>query len=332
MEYNSLFSFKVLVVAVIISIIVLTSLTMVPNLYSHPVAYSHAIYEVKEDIHSQSLCTDSSDDDDNCLKRRLPKCLIIGFAKCGTYALISFLALHPDIATANDEVGFFNNKFNKGFEWYIAQMPLSKGSQITIEKTPGYVLSMTALERIHEFNSTLKLMIIVRDPVDRVPSLYAHYKEKNDLPTFTKWIKSEEYVNKMNYHQHIAQVYKVFPREQVLVLCEESLEDDPLSVIKEVESFLGLQPAFNKDLFVFNLDKGFYCFNKSHPRYHAISQVLKIIPETGCFSKAKGREHPEISPELMKEVVANAQPYNERLFQLIGKRFNWTQPLMNNTQ
>ena len=67
-------------------------------------------------------------------RRRLPGALIIGVAKCGTGALISFLGFHPSVRIARDEVYFFDTDSNyaKGLEWYRSRMPPSRSDQITI--------------------------------------------------------------------------------------------------------------------------------------------------------------------------------------------------------
>ncbi|XP_059146504.1 heparan sulfate glucosamine 3-O-sulfotransferase 1-like, partial [Physella acuta] len=218
-----------------------------------------------------------------------------------------------------------------GLQWYIEQMPVSYEHQITVEKTPAYITSMASLNRIHKFNASIKLIVIVRDPVTKLQSGYSriqvHSKPKTFNLTFEEWLNHINllYVSKINYHIYIKNVYDIFSRHQVLVLSEEDLEEDPLSVMKEVEHFLGLRPAFTKELFVFSAEKGFYCFNKTHPRYQAVAQVLNIIDrESGCLGSNKGREHPDISDKTVKLIVKHVTPMNEALFNLIGKRYKWT--------
>lgn len=60
-------------------------------------------------------------------KRRLPHCVIIGFAKCSTRALFDSIRLHPSVVGHQSEVHFYDKDgiFSKGFDWYQQQMPLS---------------------------------------------------------------------------------------------------------------------------------------------------------------------------------------------------------------
>ncbi|KAK3791064.1 hypothetical protein RRG08_010468 [Elysia crispata] len=215
----------------------------------------------------------------------MPKCLIVGFAKCGTYALKSFLSLHPSIVCAENETQFFSRFYHKGFDWYKQQMPLSSEHQITLEKTPSYVESKLALRRIHAFNSSMKLIVIVRNPVIRLQSSYAHFMSKNKNRkmniTFKEWCGDNKSIaQRMDLSSYFVDIYSLFRRDQVLVLSEEDLEVDPLRVMQEVETFIGLNHSFTKGIFVFNFKKGFFCFNTSNSKFRDISSEIKVDPIT----------------------------------------------------
>ncbi|GFS27640.1 heparan sulfate glucosamine 3-O-sulfotransferase 3B1 [Elysia marginata] len=265
-------------------------------------------------------------------KPRLPNCLIIGFSKCGTLALRGFLSLHPDIVSTLREIRYFTLFYKKGVEWYRNQMPPSKEGQVTIEKTPSYILDPEAIERIHEYNSSIKLIIIVRDPITRLQSIYSHTFSDDPKslknPTFKEWCdenlrRGQRVMHVANYAPHIEQVYKLFPKENVLVLSEEDLEENPMRVMREAEEFLGLKPSFSKDDFVYSKEKGFYCFNTSSPHYPEILESVVLNRKTGCLGSGKGREHPDIDEKFLKQLVEVIRPFNVRLFKLIGKKFSW---------
>lgn len=122
--------------------------------------------------------------------RNLPHCIIIGARKCGTRALLEFLDIHPQIIKVTNEIHFFDdeNKYNLGLEWYRKQMPITNTSSslpktIVIEKTPAYFVTESVPERIYAMNSSIKIILIVRDPVTRLISDYvqlASNKAKKD--------------------------------------------------------------------------------------------------------------------------------------------------------
>lgn len=110
--------------------------------------------------------------------RRLPQALIVGVRKCGTRALLEMLFLHNHIQKAAGELHFFDRdeNYNLGLEWYRKKMPYSFRGQITIEKSPSYFVTPEVPERVRAMNATIKLMVIVRDPVTRAISDYTQLK------------------------------------------------------------------------------------------------------------------------------------------------------------
>lgn len=99
----------------------------------------------------------------------------MGVRKCGTRALLEFLDIHPQIRKVTDELHFFDDdeKYNLGLGWYHEQMPLSYSSDVVIEKTPAYFVTELVPERIYAMNASIKIILIVRDPVTRLISDYA---------------------------------------------------------------------------------------------------------------------------------------------------------------
>lgn len=110
--------------------------------------------------------------------RRLPQALIVGVRKCGTRALLEMLFLHTQIQKAAGEVHFFDRdeNYSRGLDWYRKKMPYSFRGQITIEKSPSYFVTPEVPERVRAMNASIKLMMIVRDPVTRAISDYTQLK------------------------------------------------------------------------------------------------------------------------------------------------------------
>ncbi|RXG67968.1 Heparan sulfate glucosamine 3-O-sulfotransferase 3B1 [Armadillidium vulgare] len=106
------------------------------------------------------------------LLRRLPHVLIIGAKKAGTRALLEFLRLHPSIAAAGAELHFFDRFFYKGPSWYRSRLPMSLEGQLTVEKTPAYFVDKDVPERVKKVLPTVRLLLVVRDPVIRAISDY----------------------------------------------------------------------------------------------------------------------------------------------------------------
>lgn len=109
---------------------------------------------------------------ENSKAKRLPQAIIVGCRKSGTRALLKFLEVNPTIRAARREVHFFDRPHNYklGLSWYREQMPETNPNELTIEKSPAYFVTKNVGERIKRMNSTIKLIVIFRDPVTRLIS------------------------------------------------------------------------------------------------------------------------------------------------------------------
>ena len=111
--------------------------------------------------------------------KRLPDAVIIGIRKCGTRALLAFLNRHPFVRSAGKEIHFFDNSYYLGTDWYRQQMPPATESEVVIEKTPGYFIEPEAPQRVmNTLGPGVKLILVVRDPVERTVSDYVQLKVK----------------------------------------------------------------------------------------------------------------------------------------------------------
>ncbi|XP_061168239.1 heparan sulfate glucosamine 3-O-sulfotransferase 5-like [Saccostrea echinata] len=259
-------------------------------------------------------------------KRRLPHCIIIGVRKGGTRALLQFLKIHPDIQVAPDEIHFFDNNenYSKGIDWYRRRMPQSFEEQLTIEKSPNYFLDWNTPYRVKMMNSSIKLLLIVRDPLYRAVSDYAQIKEVRDR----KGMEMKEFedlainsdtgkvkihykaINRSLYYIHTKRWLKQFPLNQIHIVDGDNLVLHPFEEMEKVESFLGLRHYLQEDHFVYDRKKGFYCINKENGDHK-------------CLNRTKGRPHPKIDPEVEDQLNKFFEPYNQQFFQLVGKTFKW---------
>ena len=200
-------------------------------------------------------------------KRRLPQCIIIGSMNSGTSALLEYLNLHPDIVTVIPELNYFNRHNDRGLEWYRGQMPLSRQNQITIEKTTQYFEHAETPARMRAMNASIKILLIVRDPVDRSVSHWLHKCSHYVMPlgvcdTYegSGILTPEGVVNQMSnfivrsslgrFIEHWTSWLVV--GKQLHIVDGEKMVSDPVSELRKVESFLGLRHHVTQKHFVFS--------------------------------------------------------------------------------
>ena len=135
--------------------------------------------------------------------RVLPDFIMIGSMKCGTTSLYYDICEHPCASpAAYDEIGFFDSNFHLGLNWYRSMFPTKRriedirrkeGVAITGEDTPFYFWNPVAAKRIQKLLPNIKLITILRNPIDRAYSNYnAAVKNKKMTLSFEDAIKTEE--------------------------------------------------------------------------------------------------------------------------------------------
>ena len=128
--------------------------------------------------------------------RLLPDFLIIGYQKCGTTSLYNYLAQHTNIAPAGrKETHYFSISYWRGINWYKSYFPTiftkkkkggkTNGKFITGEASPQYIYHTYSLDRIQKTLPNVKLILLLRNPIDRAYSAYQHvYKSCKEQHQF----------------------------------------------------------------------------------------------------------------------------------------------------
>lgn len=185
-----------------------------------------------------------------------PNFLIIGAAKCGTTTLHHEISKHPDIyISPKKDFKFFDNdeNYKKGLKYYETYFNGNRSETIIGEANSEYIFSEKAAERIKtDLGSDVKLILILRNPVDRSFSEYKHQKkyDRTQKP-FAYFLKKENLtckedreifstiIDRSQYKKHIEKYLAIFPRENIQIVILEKLTNNP-SRINFVFEFLGV--------------------------------------------------------------------------------------------
>ena len=203
--------------------------------------------------------------------RSLPDFIVIGAQKAGTTSLFRYLTALPQVARPfGQEPVFFSHeiKFARGADEYRANFPLKAGmrQRITGEASGEYLYYPDAPERIAELVPDVRMIAVLRDPVDRTVSHYFHnvklgleelnleeaihreltWHQSSDPATgplhrrFGVLGSGRAYLGRSMYAQHLARWFDRFDDSQILVVEAESLYDDPAATTATVCDFLFL--------------------------------------------------------------------------------------------
>jgi len=183
--------------------------------------------------------------------------VVAGVQKSGTRALASFLSSHPEIALslpAHAEPHFFDWFWEDDFSSYHAMFAPEALEQITGDVTPNYMISERAMARIQRYNPRMKLIVLLRNPVDRAYSQWAMQVETGRetrafLPALLhefRYFRARgmhrnfSYVQRGFYDGQIANLQRYFSPDQYLILRSEELAEAHRQTLQRVYEFLGV--------------------------------------------------------------------------------------------
>jgi Sulfotransferase domain len=254
----------------------------------------------------------------------LPDFLIIGAQKAGTTYLYHLLTQHPSVESATaKEVHYFDVHFSKGVDWYRSHFPRPvwrEGRKImTGEASPYYLFHPHAARRAADAVPQAKLIVLLRNPVDRAYSDYQHkYREgREPLKSFQEAIEAEghrlsgerekmlahedyaspnyrkfSYVSRGVYVDQLEEWRKYFDEDQFLVLKSEDFFGHPKNTLASVHEFLGLPPWEVGEL------------DEEPEESHKGSYV-------------------DLNPTVRERLETYFEPHNRRLYELLGVDFGW---------
>lgn len=270
--------------------------------------------------------------------RLLPDFIIIGTQRGGTTSLYYYLTEHPGIIPALDkETHFFDVHYRQGLRWYRSQFPTSlhkyfaehiqKHHFITGESSPYYMFHPLLPKRLAGAMPQVKLIVLLRNPVDRA---YSHYwlvtqEGKEPLP-FTEAIQREEerlageqeklltvenyqglnhrrysYLARGMYVEQLKMWMETFPQEQFLILKSEDLYERPAEIVKQTLAFLGVPGS----------------------EIHTDNKEFKQYREPGPQGYKNNEKPPRMDPDVRKYLVEYFKPHNARLYEFLGRDFGW---------
>ncbi len=198
--------------------------------------------------------------------------LVIGAQKASTSSLYFYLKNQPKIQMASrKELHFFDNE---QIDWLnppydsLYHSNFQDDSRLKGEITPFYMFEPKCIDRIFKYNPNMKLVISLRNPIERAFSQYKMSVHINKVETmdFSYAIRQGRnrilqnnrvfsYVERGFYGKQLSYIYSKIPKEQVLILKSENLNQKPQETIDRILKFLKLDKSIKKDFKTFHENK-----------------------------------------------------------------------------
>lgn len=175
----------------------------------------------------------------------LPSFFLVGPPRTGTTWLHTVLSERTWLAHPTKETRFFDKHFDRGLSWYRAHYRKIPAGRVVGEVAPTYFASNAARERIVRLIPRARIICTLRNPVDRVLSLYRLKRAYGLIRwTFEEALKRDpELMESSRYFEHLKAWRTAIGDEQVLVAVHEDLRIDAQSYVDKLVDFIGV-PRF----------------------------------------------------------------------------------------
>jgi hypothetical protein len=290
----------------------------------------------------------------------LPNFLIISPGKSGTNALYHYLEQHPEIYMSPvKEPRFFalEGREPDSFQGPGDREIMSRGTATTLEDyqalfagvsgekaigeaTVTYLHVPGAAARIKHYVPEVRLIAVLRNPVERAYSAYlrkvltgreplgfSEALEEEEERIQNNWAPGWQYKRVGFYHAHLTRYYELFDAEQIRVYLYEDLEEDPVGTTQSIFRFLEVNDAFVPDISV-RYDDDLSVVPRSHTLHtfvgkpNALKSALKPLVPRGLRRRISANLHrgnlkgaPPMAQEVREELT---EAYREDIIKLEG--------------
>lgn len=298
---------------------------------------------------------------------RWPNFVIIGGGKSGTTSLDYYLNQHPEIFMCpRKEPNFFGYELAQEADFkddpselfyyqmsvtnqdeYLNLFKNARPEQTVGEVSVTYLYHKTACQQIHHHISNAKIIVILRQPTERLYSRFLHLARIDKLPSKnfedcldknnTIWWTRNDLIKEGFIYKHLSKFYRQFPPENIKVFMFEDLKKDPHKLMSELYEFIGVDKNFQPDMSVKLNTSGFIknkWFNSIFGEAKGMIKTARFVLPKTLYAKLKNDPvllkiknkvrqknlyKPQLDPALKNEINKIYAEDIKKLSQLINK-------------
>ncbi|MFO8062689.1 MAG: sulfotransferase [bacterium] len=261
----------------------------------------------------------------------LPDFIIIGAMKCGTGSLYKYISTHPEIIPSSvKETNFFLQEESRNREIEYRRCFRGNG-KYAFEASPNYSkchLYPGVPGRMHSLLPDIKLIYLVRDPIERIKSHYVHnYCHGRENNTFSEAIReNNNYMLTSRYFFQIMSFLEFYKKNRIFVVQSEHLRNETEHTLDSIFQFLGISPDYDHTI----INKRFH--KSSNKRRSTVFEqyfrdktknkyLLGVLRKsTKMFGKPVDK--PQISSEDENLLKEQLQSDTDELRKFTGQKFN----------
>ena len=221
----------------------------------------------------------------------LPNFILIGAMKAGTTSLASYLGSHPEVfMAAPKEPGFFNPQRNwdRGLDWYEGLFARAGSFPARGEASTSYTKAPDVSgvpQRIASVLPDVRLVYLVRNPVERIVSHYKHDVDRGDedgrMPLAEAVRRRSDYLDFSRYGMQLSLYLDVFPRDRVFVASSDRLRHDREHALAEILDFIGVSSSVGGMV----LDRERHLGSDKRRVMPALEQARTLLRRSGVMAR-----------------------------------------------
>ena len=174
---------------------------------------------------------------------RVPNFLYVGTSKAGSTWIFDLLQHHPDVFMASGKgLYFFDSHFHYGLDWYLNHFRSAGRQPVLGEVSHSYLYSIDAVRRIADLNPDMKLMVCLREPVERAFSAFLDGVKNGRFAEELSFEQALELdpslLDRSRYATHLRPYVDRFGVDQIHVADFDELKSDPSLFARKLFDFL----------------------------------------------------------------------------------------------
>ncbi len=173
--------------------------------------------------------------------------LMVGCSRCGTTWVDKALREHPEVyLPPNKQSYFFDSHYEKGIDWYLGHFTDIQPSQHAVGEISTYYSQPDLVPLVAEHFPHAKLLMSVRNPIERAYSFYQSRATRFDWKTIEEAIDAQpnDIIDRGLYSDQIEAVLDYYPEEQFKVVFFDDLKDRPEEFLHSILEFIGVDTSF----------------------------------------------------------------------------------------
>ena len=247
--------------------------------------------------------------------------LMVGCQRCGTTWVDAALREHPEIYLPEKKQSyFFDRNYDRGMDWFMSRFEGAKAAHRAVgEVATGYSLPQ-AVERMAKDLPHLKIIMAMRNPIERAYSNYRVRFVEEGWSSFEDALeKSPDLLERGQYADQIEHLLQFYPRDRLLLLIYDDLVADDRAYLRSIYEFLGVDPDFQSSLIGQRSNAAMFTRSRGMLNRLGLKPVLRMLSRSRAgklvrrLKKQQGAVKQEISAETRGRLVEHFRPFNQKL-------------------